>query len=119
MKLGAHDYLVKPFEAEELSLTIRKALETRLLKRDLTRLQAAASQGSALDDLVGTSRQVGDLKEMLLRIARSDATTVLLQGESGTGKDLVARIIHFASARAKRSFIAVNCVALPGAPPGE
>jgi DNA-binding NtrC family response regulator len=113
MKLGAHDYLVKPFEMDELSLTIRKALETRLLKRDLTRLQAAASQGSSLDDLVGASRLVGDLKGVILRIAESDATTVLLQGESGTGKDLVARIIHFASARAKAPFIAVNCVALP------
>jgi len=113
MKLGAHDYLVKPFEMDELSLTIRKALETRLLKRDLTRLQAAASQGSALDDLIGVSRAMADLKAVIVRIAQSDATTVLLQGESGTGKDLVARVIHFASQRARAPFLAVNCVALP------
>jgi DNA-binding NtrC family response regulator len=113
MKLGAHDYLIKPFDADELKLTIRKALETRALRRQVVRLQSEASHGAALDDLVGISRSVGDLKALIQRIAQSDATTVLLQGESGTGKDLVARVIHFASARARGPFLAVNCVALP------
>jgi two-component system response regulator AtoC len=113
MKLGAHDYLIKPVDADELKLTIRKALDTRSLRRNVARLQAEASHGSTLDDLVGVSRAVRDLKAVIQRIAKSDATTVLLQGESGTGKDLVARIIHFASARAHAPFLAVNCVALP------
>jgi two-component system, NtrC family, response regulator AtoC len=113
MKLGAQDYVSKPFEMEELKLTIRKALETRTLRREVARFQTEAAQGSALDDLVGVSRAVGDLKGLIHRIAQSDATTVLLQGESGTGKDLVARIIHFASQRARAPFLAVNCVALP------
>jgi two-component system response regulator AtoC len=113
MKLGAHDYLIKPVDPDELKLTIRKALDTRELRREVVRLQAEASHGSTLDDLVGVSRPVRDLKCLIQRIARSDATTVLLQGESGTGKDLVARIIHFASARAQAPFLAVNCVALP------
>ena len=113
MKRGAHDYLIKPFDADELKLTIRKALETRALRREVVRLRSEASHGAALDDLVGVGRSVGDLKTLIQRIARSDATTVLLQGESGTGKDLVARVIHFASARARAPFLAVNCVALP------
>ncbi|MBP1678259.1 MAG: Fis family transcriptional regulator [Bacteroidetes bacterium] len=113
MKLGAQDYVSKPFDMEELKLSIRKALETRALRRDVDRFQEEAAHGSALDDLIGASRAMTDLKAMIVRIAQSDATTVLLQGESGTGKDLVARIIHFVSQRARAPFLAVNCVALP------
>jgi DNA-binding NtrC family response regulator len=113
MKLGAQDYLVKPVDPDELRLAIRKALEARSLRRQVTRLQAEAAQGSTLDDLVGVSRAVKSLRATIRQIAGSETTTVLLQGESGTGKDLVARVIHFASARAPAPFQAVNCVALP------
>ncbi len=113
MKLGAHDYINKPFDMEELKLTVRKALETKTLRRDVARFQTEVSHGARRDDIVGVSRVVGDLKELIRRIAESDATTVLLEGESGTGKDLVARVIHFESARAGAPFLAVNCVALP------
>ncbi|MEI8190777.1 MAG: sigma-54 dependent transcriptional regulator [candidate division NC10 bacterium] len=113
MKLGAQDYVSKPFDVEELKLTIRKALETRTLRRDVARFQVEAAHGSTLDDLVGVSRAVADLKGFIQRIAQSDATTVLLQGESGTGKDLVARVIHFASQRTRAPFLAINCMALP------
>ncbi len=113
MKLGAHDYIIKPFDVEELKLTVRKALETRVLRREVARFQAEQREGSGLDDIVGASRAVRDLKALIQRIAQSDATTVLLEGESGTGKDLVARVIHFESARAQAPFMAVNCVALP------
>ncbi|OGB94259.1 MAG: Fis family transcriptional regulator [candidate division NC10 bacterium RIFCSPLOWO2_02_FULL_66_22] len=113
MKLGAHDYVIKPFDMEELKLTVRKALETRTLRRDVARFQAELRHGSGLGDIVGLSRAIRDLKALVQRIAQSDATTVLLEGESGTGKDLVARVIHFESARAKHPFLAVNCVALP------
>ncbi len=113
MKLGAYDYVIKPFDMEELKLTVRKALETRTLRRDVARYQAEVRLGSCLCDLIGTSRIVQDLHALIPRIAQSDATTVLLEGESGTGKDLVARIIHYESARARAPFLAVNCVALP------
>jgi DNA-binding NtrC family response regulator len=113
MKLGAHDYVGKPFDMEELKLTIRKALDARALRRDVDRFQLEAAHGSALGDLIGVSRSIADLKTLVARIAQSDATTVLLQGESGTGKDLVARVIHFVSQRARAPFLAVNCVALP------
>ena len=113
MKLGAHDYVIKPFDVEELKLTVKKALETKTLRRDLARFQAEASHGARRDDLVGVSGVIRELKTLIQRIAESDATTVLLEGESGTGKDLVARVIHFESARARAPFLAVNCVALP------
>ncbi|MEK7205548.1 MAG: sigma 54-interacting transcriptional regulator, partial [candidate division NC10 bacterium] len=113
MKLGAHDYVIKPFDMEELKLTVKKALETKILRRDLARFQEEASHGARRDDLVGVSGVIRELKTLIQRIAESDATTVLLQGESGTGKDLVARVIHFESARARAPFLAVNCVALP------
>jgi len=113
MKLGAHDYVIKPFDMEELTLTVRKALETRTLRRDVARFQAELRHGSGLGDIVGVSRVIRELKALIQRIAQSDATTVLLEGESGTGKDLVARVIHFESVRARKPFLAVNCVALP------
>ncbi len=113
MKLGAHDYIIKPFDMEELKLTVKKALETKALRREVARFHAEQREGSRLDDIVGVSRAIRDLKALIRRIAESDATTVLLEGESGTGKDLVARVIHFESARAQAPFLAVNCVALP------
>ncbi len=113
MRLGAHDYIIKPFDVEELKLTVRKALDTRALRRDVARFQAELQRGSSLGDIVGDSRIIRDLKLLIQRIAQSDATTVLLEGESGTGKDLVARVIHFQSARARAPFLAVNCAALP------
>jgi len=113
MKLGAHDYIIKPVNFEELTIAIRKALETRSLRREVARFQAEERRGASLTDLVGESRAIRDLASLIGRIAQSDATTVLLEGESGTGKDLVARIIHFESARARGAFLALNCVALP------
>lgn len=113
MKLGAYDYIIKPFDMEELKLTVKKALDTRTLRRDVARFQAEFQRGSGLGDIVGDSRAIRDLKLMIQRIAQSDATTVLLEGESGTGKDLVARVIHFQSARSQAPFLAVNCAALP------
>ncbi len=113
MKLGAYDYIVKPFDPEELKLTIKKALEARTLRREVARLYAQQREGAGLDAIVGQSRPLQEVKGLIQQIAQSDATTVLLEGESGTGKDLVARVIHFESARAQAPFLAVNCAALP------
>ncbi|MGE5850396.1 MAG: sigma-54-dependent transcriptional regulator [Candidatus Methylomirabilota bacterium] len=113
MKLGAHDYLIKPINVEELKVALKKALETRALRREVTRLHTEQQEGARLEDIVGVSRVIQDLRLLIQRIAQSDATTVLLEGESGCGKDLVARVIHFQSARARGPFLAVNCVALP------
>jgi DNA-binding NtrC family response regulator len=113
MKLGAADYLMKPVDPDELAVTIRRGLETRTLRREVARFQAEVQDGARLADLVGASPLTLQLRGLIERIAQSGTTTVLLEGESGTGKDLVARIIHFESARAAAPFVAVNCVALP------
>src|SRR5574341_671475 len=78
MKLGAHDYIIKPFDVVELKLTVRKALETRVLRREVARLQEEASHGARRDDIVGVSGVIRELKAIIQRIAESDATTVLL-----------------------------------------
>jgi DNA-binding NtrC family response regulator len=113
MKAGAHDYIIKPFDVEELKLTVKKALETRTLRRAVARYQAELADGAGLEAIVGLSPGIRSLKGLIQRLAKTEATTVLLEGESGTGKDLVARVIHYESARARAPFLAVNCVALP------
>lgn len=86
MKLGAYDYIIKPFEMEELKLTVKKALDARTLRRDVTRLQAESQRGSALGDIIGDSRAIRDLKLLIQRIAQSDATTVLLEGKAAPAR---------------------------------
>jgi len=107
MKLGAYDYISKPFNLEEITFVIRKALEAGSLRSQVKQLQGK------VDTIIGETEQMSRVKELILRIAKSDATTVLIQGESGTGKELVAKAIHFSSARADKPFMAINCAALP------
>jgi len=107
MKLGAYDYISKPFNLEEITFVIRKALEAGSLRRQVKQLQGK------IDTIIGETEKMTRVKELILRIAKSDATTVLVQGESGTGKELVAKAIHFGSARADKPFMAINCAALP------
>ena len=115
MKLGAFDYLNKPFEIEELLVTIQKALETTSLKRELGRYRRAQEERFGMANLVGRNARIVEVFELVKKIAASSATTVLLQGESGTGKDLLANTIHYASDRAKKPFMNLTCSALPEA----
>jgi DNA-binding NtrC family response regulator len=107
MKLGAYDYISKPFNLEEITFVIRKALEAGSLRSQVKQLRGK------VDAIIGETEQMTRLKDLILKIAKSDATTVLIQGESGTGKELVAKAIHFGSARAEKPFLAINCAALP------
>jgi two-component system, NtrC family, response regulator AtoC len=107
MKLGAYDYISKPFNLEEITFVIRKALEAGSLRSQVKQLQGK------VDTIIGETEQMSRVKGLILRIAKSDATTVLIQGESGTGKELVAKAIHYSSARAEKPFLAINCAALP------
>jgi DNA-binding NtrC family response regulator len=112
MRLGATDYISKPFNLDELSIVVKKALETSELKQEVIRLRSETKK-EGLPNIIGESRQIKYLMEVLDKVARSEASTVLVQGESGTGKELVAKWIHYSSNRAERPFIAINCAAVP------
>jgi two-component system response regulator AtoC len=107
MKLGAYDYISKPFNLEEITFVIRKALEAGALRNQVKQLR------NGVDAIVGETEQMQRLKDLILKIAKSEATTVLIQGESGTGKELVAKAIHSSSSRVDQPFMAINCAAVP------
>ena len=111
MKLGVHDYISKPFNLEEITFVIRKALETSSLRSQVQQLRQECK--GKVGSITGESDEIVKVKDLILKIAKSDATTVLIQGESGTGKELVAKGIHASSARIDKPFMAINCAALP------
>ncbi|GFO58435.1 acetoacetate metabolism regulatory protein AtoC [Geomonas silvestris] len=112
MRHGAYDYINKPFNLDELSIVIRKALETSDLRREVVQLRSEhKKQGPPT--ILGNSKHMKNVLEMMAKVAKSDASTVLIQGESGTGKELVAKWIHYESARAEKPFVAINCAAVP------
>jgi DNA-binding NtrC family response regulator len=112
VKLGAYDYITKPFEIEELVLVADKALGERRLRRQLDRLQEQIEGQYKFDNIIGRSDAMLEVLSLVRRIAAS-AASVLITGESGTGKELVARAIHFNSPRAGKPFVAVNLAAVP------
>ena len=112
MKQGAYHYVTKPFNLDEIALLVGKALETTRLRRELRAIRASQREPYSLDRIIGDSSAVTEVKRLLRRIASSPASTVLLTGESGTGKDLAAKVIHYASARAARPFMNITCSAL-------
>ena len=112
VRLGAHDYITKPFGMDTLVVALDKALEERGLRKELGRLQKEVERPYRFDNLIGRSPQMQEVFSMIRRLAGS-TVNVLITGESGTGKELVARAIHYNSPRAKRPFVAVNCAAIP------
>lgn len=115
MKQGAYHYANKPFNLDELALIVEKALETTRLRREVKALRARQSAPYALDRIVGDSPTMAAVRALLQKVAASPASTVLLQGESGTGKDLAAKVIHYNSDRAGAPFMNITCSALPEA----
>jgi two-component system, NtrC family, response regulator AtoC len=113
MKHGAYHYANKPFNLEEIALLVEKALETTRLRREVRALRASQAQPFSIDRIVGDSRAVREAKALMQKVAASPASTVLLTGESGTGKDLAAKVLHYASDRASRPFMNITCSALP------
>ena len=113
MKRGAWHYLNKPIDLDELLLHVGKALETTRLRREVKSLKAKESAGFSFDRIIGESLAMRAAKELLRKIAVSPASTVLLTGESGTGKDLAAKVIHYESDRADGVFQNITCSALP------
>jgi len=110
MKLGADDFLQKPFDTEQIRMIVRQVLERKELLKSMP--EKGLSQELELE-LVGNSKQIQELKYMVERVAKVKST-VLIMGETGTGKELVARLIHRLSDRADKQFIVVNCAAVPG-----
>ncbi|OGB91379.1 MAG: Fis family transcriptional regulator [candidate division NC10 bacterium RIFCSPLOWO2_02_FULL_66_22] len=112
MKAGAFHYISKPFNRDELKLTIKKALQLKALERENVALRQELQTRLGLDNIIAESPPMKQILEMLERVAPTE-TTVLILGESGTGKELIARAIHGSSPRAQGSFVAVNCAAIP------
>jgi len=115
MKAGAADYVMKPFDIDEMVVVAERALERRALRGEVDRFRSRDRDEGSVDNLVGESDPMRTLKQMIERIASSGARTILVRGESGTGKDLVARAIHYASPEADRPFLNITCTALPEA----
>jgi DNA-binding NtrC family response regulator len=113
MKLGAFHYVNKPFNLDEVLLLAEKALETVSLRREVVALRSSQGRDYGFDAIVGASQAMTRVKELLGKVAGSPASTVLLTGETGTGKDLAAKAIHYNSSRAARPFVNITASALP------
>jgi len=113
MKHGAYHYLNKPFNLDDVALTVEKALETSRLRREVRAYRSSQSREFSFESIIGSSPAMNAAKALLVRIANSPASTVLLTGETGTGKDLAAKAIHFNSVRAAKPFVNITCSALP------
>jgi len=112
MKLGARDYIRKPFKIDELKLRIQHAIEHRNTVRENLYLKKELKERYRFESIIGTGTKMQEIYNLIAKVANTDST-ILIQGESGTGKELVARALHFNSSRQHQPFVAINCSALP------
>lgn len=112
MRLGAYDYVSKPFKMDALMMTVNKALETTRLKREVRDFRAQMRDRFGFDRILGKCPQMEQMFELVRDVSRSGASTIFLRGESGTGKDLIAKAIHYNSDRANRPFMNITCTAI-------
>ncbi len=112
MKMGAYSFLTKPFNRRELLLQIKNGLEKSSLSREIRRLRALVGERYGFENIIGKSKKMQDVMEQVVRAAETDSS-VCICGESGTGKELIAKSLHLLSPRKDRSFVAVNCAAIP------
>jgi len=113
MRLGAYDYVSKPFDLDRLKVIVQNALDRHELRQVVEFHRKESVKRYGFHRIIGDSRKIREVVEVARKVARSEAATVLLQGESGTGKDLLAQAIHYESSRSTRPFIPINCTALP------
>ena len=113
IKAGASDYITKPFEVDDVALRLSRVIEANKGTRELRRLKEDLARPFSFASLIGESEPMQRVKALARKVAQSPTSTVLLTGESGTGKDLLAKVIHFGSARAARPFMNITCSALP------
>src|SRR5499426_4019320 len=110
---GAYDFVGKPVNLNELQVTIRNGIEAGKLRKEVHSMRRDLAREFGFDQIVGESPAMKKMIQLAQKVAESEASSVLLQGESGTGKDLVAKAIHYGSRRAERPFTAINCAAIP------
>jgi two-component system response regulator AtoC len=110
---GAHDFISKPVHLSELQVTIRNGVETGKLRREVQTLRKQQGQRFSFDQIIGASPAMTEMITLARKVSASEASSVLLIGESGTGKDLLAKAIHYGSSREEKPFIAINCAAIP------
>src|SRR5579863_3678943 len=113
LKLGAYDFVGKPLDFEELRVSVQNALETNRLRTEVQSLRGEVRRRTGYHEVVAVSSKMTELLHFVQKVASSEATTILIQGESGTGKDLIAKAIHYESTRQERPFVAINCSAIP------
>ena len=113
IKLGAYDFVGKPLDFDELGVTIQNALEATRLRTEVESLRGEVRRRTGYHDVIGVSRKITELMGFVRKVAASEASTILIQGESGTGKDLIAKAIHYQSARQDKPFVAINASAIP------
>ncbi|MGD0891762.1 MAG: sigma-54 dependent transcriptional regulator [Terracidiphilus sp.] len=113
IKLGAYDFVGKPIDFDELHVAIKNALETTSLRNEVQALRGEVRRTVGYDSVVSVSPKMTELMNFVKKVAASAATTILIQGESGTGKDLIAKAIHYESTRHEKPFVAINCSAIP------
>ncbi len=113
IKLGAYDFVGKPLDFDELGVTIQNALEATRLRTEVESLRGEVRRHTGYHDVVGVSRKMTELMNFVRKVASSETTTILIQGESGTGKDLIAKAIHYQSTRQNKPFVAINASAIP------
>jgi two-component system, NtrC family, response regulator AtoC len=115
IKSGAFDYATKPFDLDDVALRVARGLETTRLRRELRSLRDTVSGRYGLSSIIGESEPMQRVKALVRKVATSPGSTVLVTGESGTGKDLIAKVIHYSSGRANQPFLNITCSALPEA----
>src|SRR5690349_9601306 len=113
LKLGAYDFVGKPVDFDELHVAIKNALEATSLRAEVQSLRGAVRREAGYHNVVSVSPKMTELMNFVRKVAASEATTILIQGESGTGKDLIAKAIHYESSRQEKPFVAINCSAIP------
>jgi len=113
IKLGAFDFIGKPIDFDELHVTTQNALEATRLRSEVESLRSEMQRRVGYRDVVATSKKMSELMGFVRKVAASEASTILIQGESGTGKDLIAKAIHYQSSRQEKPFVAINCSAIP------
>jgi len=112
MKLGAYDYITKPFDVDELRLIVHRALSTLALKEENQRLWMEVDRSFGFDNIIGKSKEMKEIFKVVKQVADT-RSTVLIMGESGTGKELISRAIHYHSPRKNHPFVTINCAAIP------